>query len=415
MDTQLKIEELDAFNDYKYSSKYCRACIGRNGLLIDKDISIFYGYYEAVELLFKNIENANLTVDTAIYPFMFCCRHAIELILKQIIHKLILITSIKTNIKYENIYQTYKKDINKHSLKKLAENLKILSSVDKRLESAFTNELKDIDKLLSELYEDEKSDKYRYAYNNDNQLNLDGKYLLAADIIYKKFQKTSNLLEKFFYLSNDLLEEYQIGTFTEKLSRKEIKEISEILPIKELWITDLFTSAKNTIMNKYGLTNRKFSKTVDIIKNHREFSANIGEEMPFKSFEKDTLRKTAELIKLSEAYDSTLPSDLFFSKDKKEEQKYIEKSLLIIKTIPTEDLILLLTFININDNMYYSEKLDKLYDYHLKNITRDDEYFLNKCFYCKYDELLDGFNKCGQSTYATKLTNYYQNISRNNN
>lgn len=406
---ELDIENLDAFNNFEYSSKYFRACVGRNGLLIDKDMTLYYGYAETVEMLFKSIEKLELAIDGIIYPFMFCCRHAIELILKQSIHKLILINSIKNQTSLEEIQTTYKKDMEQHALRKLTEDLINLSTIDERLKNKFEGELKNIHKLLSELYEDEKSDKYRYAYGKDNQLNLDGKYLLAADIVYYKFIKISHLLENFFYLCDHLLEEYKIGTFNKKLSRYEIKEISEILPLKKLWTDSSFLDTKNNIRKKYNLTSNDFSKAVNIIKGHREFCVNIGEEIPFGSFEKDTLRKTAKLIKLSEEYNSLVPKEITLF-NPAQEKEYEKESLKIIKTIPFEDLILLLTFINIANDQYYSEELDTLYNNNLQNINRNDEYLLSKCFYCKYKELMNGFAKCGQTTYIKQLTSYYQNI-----
>ena len=81
--------EVLKLNPYKnhISPIMYRACVGNNsGVNVhSRDCSIIDGYKESVDILMQHVKDKTATVDTVVYPLLFCCRHSIELTLKVLI------------------------------------------------------------------------------------------------------------------------------------------------------------------------------------------------------------------------------------------------------------------------------------------------------------------------------------------
>lgn len=77
-------------------------------------------------------------------------------------------------------------------------------------------------------------------------------------------------------LTELLIDEYKLGTFTTKLSRVQIFQLVKELPPCDHWHQKSFTDIKTKLKTNYNLSNNDFSKVVTQIKNNYELSYKIG-------------------------------------------------------------------------------------------------------------------------------------------
>ena len=100
MDKKLTEDELYKLNPFKeiYCNSNYRACVGNNSGISpnSRDCIIIDGYKASVDNLYKNMVEKNIWIDIGVYPFIFDCRHSIELSLKVIIKNLIIIYKKET-------------------------------------------------------------------------------------------------------------------------------------------------------------------------------------------------------------------------------------------------------------------------------------------------------------------------------
>lgn len=96
----------------------------------------------------------------------------------------------------------------------------------------------------------------------------------------KRFEKLLVLIEEFETLSDSLRNEYLCGTYTGKLSRADLADIARTMLPRSRWGSDGFTTPKDRLVQKYRLSNKKFSKALDIIQKNYHFSSYLGVEIP---------------------------------------------------------------------------------------------------------------------------------------
>ena len=90
--------------------------------------------------------------------------------------------------------------------------------------------------------------------------------------------------------------EYSVKTWTKKLSRYDIEQISnELLPITR-WNEDAFDINKKEIKKKYGISSNALSDAIDIIKNNPLFANNINLPIALGSISDEELKQYAKLI-----------------------------------------------------------------------------------------------------------------------
>lgn len=86
-----------------------------------------------------------------------------------------------------------------------------------------------------------------------------------------------------------IITEYKQGLFTSKLSREDLFQITKIVPAYKNWGNEEFALAKKQIIKNYSLSNNDFSRALNAINNHREFSYLINNK-------KQTIEITEETI-----------------------------------------------------------------------------------------------------------------------
>ena len=74
------------------------------------------------------------------------------------------------------------------------------------------------------------------------------------------------------------LDERDTGSFTSRCSRRDLLAIAQLMPRRNFWTEPLFDQQKALVKARYNLSNRQFSKALDVIQSNREMKAIIGVE-----------------------------------------------------------------------------------------------------------------------------------------
>lgn len=260
----------DTFNKGKHFA--LNACVGNNGS--PEHYTYAEGFIDAsiqlCELIISRHPDAE--VDTFIYPIAFNMRHGVELWLKFFIMQLKRIRK-EESFKNENHSNTH--DLNTlwnvfkcNALKKDYRYKEPISTLEKYI--------KDIGEI------DPTGQTFRYPYNTDSQKHLIKTPLINVLVLHERLIELKEKLSDLWTLNHYLTLEYNTGSYTSKLNRKQLREISEILTKHSSWRDPSFDELKKSIREKYSLTSNDLSKAINLIKEHHEFAYNIGIIKPLK-------------------------------------------------------------------------------------------------------------------------------------
>lgn len=437
----LKLSPFNTVNsgDYKFA-----ACVGSNGGY--NQSTIYEGFKDAVNTLVESIANYENMADPMVYPILFCIRHSMELFLKGLLGNAQYIKCMKNNShsfnrllragrtkerllflhdKYENIvkrhyedegesqikyakkrkitleqrahcvqnlidflsdicFEALKKEEYTHDISGLISKITDIYDVDNRLKESFDKVLP----LLS-FYKDidANGDAFRYWSDKDGNPHFESHNIgiVRIDILAIQFEEIAKLFGETDMLVWCLIKEYRTGTFTNDLSRTQIRDIAKTLPSPDVFGQQI-REVKEQIKKKYNIGSNKFDIVLDIIRKHREFSSYMGVEKKFSRMSKDALRIFAEcsqgLHKWEEA-SSNINSDelnLFFTFSDMCGWRYMDK-----------------------DYSYFSEDLKSLYELTKRN-RRNCWHDINPVV--ELDYVIKGMEKCGQTTYASILKGF---------
>jgi hypothetical protein len=167
-----------------------------------------------------------------------------------------------------------------HDLSVLWNYIKELSSIDNRIQSVIDS----LNDYIVDYYDvDLTGEVFRYPFDINNKHHLDDFWVINILKFKERFDAMTSIIEPFEIMLDYIRNEYQMHTFLPGYSRKDIENISKELPQKCDWGTDSFTAISTEIKTKYKIPSQKcYSKILDIIKGHREFSMNIGINIPVK-------------------------------------------------------------------------------------------------------------------------------------
>lgn len=132
-------EEIMSANPFEkwLSPNYLRACVGNNsGIHVNSmDCSIIDGYKDAVDFLMEKVKDRTATIDTLVYPILFCCRHSVELSLKVLIKNFIIIYKRKKKrTTSDSFIQKLEPSLKKHDIKELVDCLEELKIIDEEID-----------------------------------------------------------------------------------------------------------------------------------------------------------------------------------------------------------------------------------------------------------------------------------------
>lgn len=286
--------ELDIFEPTHNAT--FNACVGTNS---SHDMRTYAeGYLQAAQKLLEVMFSQRMMYerDTLVHPILYSARHSIELSIKHV-----LIELNKIGIRTKDC------EIHGHSLKIQWALFKKQTAFDRRIIDVSES----IDSMVIQLDQaDPDAQDFRYPVNTNGEQTLNGKFVV--DLVTVKLV-VDCLAEKLVYLYNliDLIiDERNLNAFTHEFNREELKQLSLDLPDFDTWSTsDDFQTIKLIWKEKYGLSNSAFSRAVDFIKKHREFSGNINFEHDFIALDNQLLEcliKKSYEIRLEQIEDRKL-------------------------------------------------------------------------------------------------------------
>ena len=375
------------------------ACVGENGGTTDEDIR--NGFKRTVELLAESLKDGREVEDLLVYPIVYNARHSIELSLKIVIKMLWEIEG-KKGIKYsDEIIAERKKKIHTHNIEELYKMACENKNIDRRIPAYFEN----IEDMIRFYYFDEEGDAFKYELNKENQPHMIKNKISHISIVLleTEFKEVMEKFDELIYFLRNCMDEYSLGTFTKNLSRTDIWDISKRLPDYEEWKTEEFREIKEEIKQEYRLGSKEFSEAVNLIKQNRLFSANIGCEKIFGTITQEELKEYASLVKYYFEKNKFKEGNVteWYKLDGVQQNAEILKKYLSNSSMET--LNTLLCFYDMSNSSLAVEKLEDVYDY-IVGSSFDEVYIIRKlkqknaCL-----RIINGMKKCGQVTYTKQL------------
>lgn len=377
-----------------YNNPAATACVGVNGGTNDNYIRT--GYQEAVEGILERIKKTGYE-DILIYPLIFSARHSIELGLKLILQGILIIHELK-NAKYGKIfpYNAVMKKNHIHNIKRLNEQILAYITIDDRLVKHY----QPVIEYLDDYDIDPEGDAFRYATSTGDVPHMESRNIthISIDVFAENFRHLSDMIDDFIYFISDIIEEYSLNTFTKKLSRAQIAEISQLIGNLQDW-----TTSKDEIKSKYSIGAKELSEAVNIIKSHREFSANIGMESRFPSLDDVALSAYKEYIdgieKITCTRKGKAPIGIEYEETTYDEEIMNKIEKVFLNKISYEGIITIAALIEISKRSLYSEQFDSVYKELYETYDQDSSRILYKLGYGNlHNRLLDGLKRCGQVT-----------------
>ena len=269
------------------------ACVGDNGGTTDEDIR--NGFKRTVELLTESLKTGSEVEDLLVYPIVYNARHSIELSLKIVIKMLWRIEEKKGICYFEEVLKERKKELHTHSIECLYKLACDKKNIDRRIPAYFEN----IEDMIYFYYFDEEGDAFKYELNKEDEPHMIKNKIshVSIELLETEFKEVMKKFDDLIYFLDNCIFEYSLGTFTKSLSRADIWDISKRLPVYEEWRKEKFKEVKDEIKQEYHLGSKEFSDAVNLIKENREFSVNIGCEKVFGSITENELKEYASLVR----------------------------------------------------------------------------------------------------------------------
>ncbi len=404
------------------------ACVGENGGYGTD--TIFDGFASTVKTLIDSIGEYKNQADPMVYPILYCVRHSIELFLKISYDQIFLIKKIKENKtlfneiieltleieELEKEIQNYffsetedekrkrecnnqtinsaiktkknvlnskwdkmlnnKADNKTHNLNDIHCNIISIYSVDHRIKKEFD--------LISELLKyfiniDQDGDMFRYLTDKKGNSHFILNDIQHVDLkrVGEQFKWMQCFFEDFLQNLYYIRREYETATYTSKLSRQQIEEISYALPKSEDF-KEKIKEVKDQVTSKYNLSSSDFDKVVEIIENHPEFSLNCGKEIILCEISRPAIDMLVYCVINNKSIDDNLK-------------------------IPSNEVYALLTYKELGRTgcKYYSEDYSYVYKY-MSERKLDIHSIIPRV---DIPKIIAGMRLCGQKTFAEILEN----------
>ena len=196
-----------------------------------------------------------------------------------------------------------KKKLHTHNIEELYKMACENKNIDRRIPAYFEN----IEDMIQFYYFDEEGDAFKYELNKDDQPHMIKNKIshISIELLETEFKEVMKKFDDLICFLESCVDEYSLGTFTKSLSRVDIWDISKKLPAYEEWSTEKFKEVKEQIKQEYRLGSKELSDALNLIKEHRLFSTNIGCEKIFGTVTEDELKEYASLVKCYEEKDKS--------------------------------------------------------------------------------------------------------------
>jgi len=282
---------------------WANACVGENGLPNYWDYA--KGFSQAAKLLIDIVlqdKSVNYSVDVFVYPVCFNMRHSVELRLKGAITELISIERTRGRIlefdlagshDIGNIWRFFVEKSN---------------SIDDRytaINACLETKIIDIAEI------DATGQTFRYPLDTKSKKHLVDVAIINFVKLKQNFLELGTALDNLHLLNEYLRYEYEVGTFTKKLSRKNIFEIASKLPNRSEWSNDAFDTTKSNIKEQFKIGSKELSDSIKIIESNFELAPMIGMTKPLLGVtDAEIIEFVNDWFKLHDLPSDTDPYDL---------------------------------------------------------------------------------------------------------
>lgn len=220
------------------------------------------GYSSAANLLIKaalSDHGSKYSVDLFVYPICFNMRHSVELRLKGAFEALERISE------HRHPLPSFKLE-GSHDIGRIWCYIKQVSiRLDERF-IFFTSLLNQY--ILDIASVDATGQTFRYPNDSDNVKHLVEVDTINVWVLFERFTALEKLLDAFEEFCSELVEEYNLKTYTTTLSRAQLLEIASILPSKDAWGAQDFKDLKVEVKTKYGIGSKEFGEALRKIQMH---------------------------------------------------------------------------------------------------------------------------------------------------
>jgi hypothetical protein len=362
---------IDFLSDVNTTSDdwFYNACVGHNG---EPDERCYArGFLKAAEqLLRKDVLEEN-SPDFMVYPICFNVRHGIELSLKTLISDLITLYKLTGKNRTFDFSGT-------HDLSKIWTCFSTLAvDFDIRL-LKFEKELGILIKPWAEI--DGTGQTFRYGFSKENIKHLQEYSTVDLSRVAVQLTNLCSMIDKIFYLIDELITEYKLNSFTTKLSRYDLLLLARELPQYAFWRSENFTLVKQKWMNERALSSNDFSKACNKIKEVRELSKEVSLVLPLRAATDDQIVWVTELWLDYQARIKNVTNPLSYAKARKDWLDLKAKD--IMKALTPSFVADFSSLYYCGGQHFYSEDYDRDYEFFLKQLTPLSE---------KPDRLFDEF------------------------
>jgi hypothetical protein len=261
---------------------WANACVGENGSPGYWDYA--KGFSQAATILIDLVlreRGLEHPVDEMVYPVCFNMRHSVELRLKGAISELTLIEKARCHdLQFDfagshdigNIWSFF------------AEKAR---AVDDRYEPIIGR----LDRRITDIAEvDATGQTFRYPLDTESQKHLVDISIINFVILKHSFSELETALDDLHRLNRYLCDEYAWGSFTKRLSRKNLFEMASLLPPRSTWAEESFGATKNEIKQRFNIGSKEFSESIKRIESHFELAPEIEISIPLLGIEEDYLQ-----------------------------------------------------------------------------------------------------------------------------
>lgn len=279
------------------------ACVGNNG-----NPSIEYyadGYFEAVKLIIENIcctlrSRGMVSEDTLVYPICFNIRHSIELYLKSIISNIMDIykhrgenINVRTNMHdLSLLWQVILKcsfiNYNKENNKEISRGMVLDCKTDEYISS--------IDKYINEWSNiDPTGQTFRYPTDIESNRHLVEVGSIQVLNLFKNSKGIHKFLKEFnnhIYMLNEQYKNREGGKF---LTYGMLTELAK--DIGENWKVNLTRDKKYILAEKFKLSQRQLTESIDEIKADRYLLSLIDAVFRFEYINVNIIKDTINFFK----------------------------------------------------------------------------------------------------------------------
>jgi hypothetical protein len=266
----------DPFFDLPQNSEW-NACIGAQG----SEGNYVDGYMEAAVALASAILEKRLYSqrDTLVMPILYNARHAVELALK---------LSIRRLHQAGIIHQPRQRD---HDIAADYALLKASKLGDEGLRVC----IEALEPYVISLAAiDDDGQMLRYAETQDGQKSLADRSLANIAVIHASLTKLNKILADMSWRTIEFLDDRETATYTADCSRRDLFEITKMLPLRCNWNLPAFDDAKAKVKARYSIGSNKFADAIEIIQKHREMGTSLGLKFHLAHLTDDSLLLVAD-------------------------------------------------------------------------------------------------------------------------